>query len=159
MYATMLISLLKFSRKISKLPGRHRMSIKDVHGWGKFRTKLDRGRGGVRILDFLKLFQTSFNCFLQKEVYVRLYLLLTNYSVVFKILVWSQVYLNSIKWKRLHFKQHFNKFLNHGPTTIHKIFETNSSFHAKQHTTGKVQFLFLRKLLLVLAKLSFRGED
>ena len=56
MYATMLISLLKFSRKISKLPGRHGMSIKDVQGWGKFRTKLDRGRGGVRILDFLKLF-------------------------------------------------------------------------------------------------------
>ena len=34
------------------------------------------------------------------------------------------------------------------PTTIHKIFETNSSFHAKQRTTGK--FLFFRRFLLVL---------
>ena len=37
-------------------------------------------------------------------------------------------------------------------TTIHKIFETNSSFHVKQHTTGKVQFLFFSSILLVLTK-------
>ena len=24
------------------------------------------------------------------------------------------------------------------PTTSHRVFETNSSFHVKQHTTGKV---------------------
>ena len=28
--------------------------------------------------------------------------------------------------------------------TINKIFETNSNFHVKQRTTGKVQFLFSR---------------
>ena len=37
-------------------------------------------------------------------------------------------------------------------TTIHKIFETNSSFHVKQRSTGKVQFLFFSSFLLVLTK-------
>ena len=41
------------------------------------------------------------------------------------------------------------------PTITHKIFETNSSFHVKQRTTGKVQFLFFKSFLLVLTKLSF----
>ena len=45
------------------------------------------------------------------------------------------------------------------PTTIHRIFETNSSFHVKQRTTGKVQFLFFRSCFLVLAKFSFWEED
>ena len=40
-----------------------------------------------------------------------------------------------------------------------KIFETNSSFHVKQHTAGKIQFLFLRVFLPVLAKLSFWAGD
>ena len=44
-------------------------------------------------------------------------------------------------------------------TTIHKIFETNSSFHVKQGTTGKVQFLFLSSFLLVLTKFLFWEED
>ena len=42
---------------------------------------------------------------------------------------------------------------------LHKIFEKNSSFHVKLRTTGKVQFLFLKRLLLVLTKFSFREED
>ena len=33
---------------------------------------------------------------------------------------------------------------------IHKIFETNSSFHVKQHPTGKVHILFFKRFLLVL---------
>ena len=45
-------------------------------------------------------------------------------------------------------------------TIIHKIFETNSSFHlkqctsfhVKQRTMGEVRFLFFRRFLLVLAK-------
>ena len=37
-------------------------------------------------------------------------------------------------------------------TKIHKIFETSSSFHVKQCTTGKVPFLLFRRLLLVLKK-------
>ena len=45
------------------------------------------------------------------------------------------------------------------PTTIQKIFETNSSFHMKQRTTGKVHFLFLSSFLLVLTKFSFWEED
>ena len=43
-------------------------------------------------------------------------------------------------------------------TTTGKIFEKNSSFHVKQGTTGKVQFLFSRSLLLVLTKFSFWEE-
>ena len=44
-------------------------------------------------------------------------------------------------------------------TAIHKIFVTNSSFHVKQRTTGKVQFLFFSSFLLVLTKCSFWEED
>ena len=41
-------------------------------------------------------------------------------------------------------------------TTIsHKISKTNSSFHVKQRTTGKVLLLFFGAFLLVLAKFSF----
>ena len=43
--------------------------------------------------------------------------------------------------------------------TVHKIFETNSSFHVKQRTTGKVQSLFLSSFLLVLTKFSFWEEE
>ena len=44
-------------------------------------------------------------------------------------------------------------------TTIHRIFEINSSFHVKQCTTRKVQFPFLSRFLLVLTKISFWEED
>ena len=44
------------------------------------------------------------------------------------------------------------------PTSTDKILEKNSSFHVKQRTTGKVQLLFSRSLLLVLTKFSFREE-
>ena len=46
-------------------------------------------------------------------------------------------------------------FLLFMSTTIHKIFETNSSFYVKQCTTGKVQFLFFSSFLLVLTQFSF----
>ena len=42
-------------------------------------------------------------------------------------------------------------------TINHKIFQTNSSFHVKQCTTGKVQFLFFRRFLLVLARIFISG--
>ena len=41
---------------------------------------------------------------------------------------------------------------------IHKIFQTNSSYHVKQRTIGKVQFLFFRRFLLVLTNYSFQEE-
>ena len=44
-------------------------------------------------------------------------------------------------------------------TTIYKIFEANSSFHVKQRTTGKAQFLFFSSFLLVLTIFSFWEED
>ena len=44
-------------------------------------------------------------------------------------------------------------------TSKDKIFEKNSSFHVKQRTTGKLQFLFSRRLLLVLTKFSFWEEN
>ena len=37
--------------------------------------------------------------------------------------------------------------------------KTNSSFYAKQRTTGKVYFLFFKSFHLVLIKLSFRQGD
>ena len=52
----------------------------------------------------------------------------------------------------------YKEFFNLGATTIHKIFETNSSFHVKQRTTGKVQFLFFSSFLLVSTKFSFWEE-
>ena len=42
---------------------------------------------------------------------------------------------------------------------IHKIFETNSSFHMKQRTTEKGQFPFFSSFLLVLATFPFWEED
>ena len=44
-------------------------------------------------------------------------------------------------------------------TIMDKIFETNYSFLAKERITGKIQFLFLRSFLLILAKFSFYEED
>ena len=41
----------------------------------------------------------------------------------------------------------------------HKIFDTNSSFHVKKYTTGKVDFLFFRGFLLLSSKLSFWQGD
>ena len=41
-------------------------------------------------------------------------------------------------------------------TIIHKIFETNSSFHVKKRPTGEVQILFFRRFLLVLTKFPFQ---
>ena len=41
-------------------------------------------------------------------------------------------------------------------TIIDKMFEINSSFYVKHCSTGKVQFLFFRRFLLVLPKFSFR---
>ena len=38
-------------------------------------------------------------------------------------------------------------------TIIHKIFETNSSFHVKQHTNEKVLFVFFKRFLLILTKI------
>ena len=40
-------------------------------------------------------------------------------------------------------------------TIIHKIFESNSSFHVEKRTTGKVEFLFSKSFLQVLTKFSF----
>ena len=66
------------------------------------------------------------------------------------------------------FCQKYDKFLVVGngatwnrfePTSIHKIFETKYSFHVKQRTTGKVQFLFFSSFLLVLTKFPFWDED
>ena len=42
---------------------------------------------------------------------------------------------------------------------MYKIFETNCSFHVKDPTTGKVQFLFFRTFLPISTKSSFWEED
>ena len=43
-------------------------------------------------------------------------------------------------------------------TIIDKIFETNPSFHVKSGTTGKVQFVFFKRFMLVKTKFSFWEE-
>ena len=44
-------------------------------------------------------------------------------------------------------------------TISHKVFGTDSSFHVKECTAGKVQLLFFGTFLLVLPEFSFwRGE-
>ena len=43
-------------------------------------------------------------------------------------------------------------------TIILKIFETNSNFHVKMRTTGKTQFLFFRRFLLVTKKIISGGR-
>ena len=40
-------------------------------------------------------------------------------------------------------------------TVMRTIFAPDSSFHVKWRTTGKVQFLFFRRFLLVLTKFLF----
>ena len=45
------------------------------------------------------------------------------------------------------------------PTKMDKILVTNSSFHVKQCTTEKKQFLFFNSCLLVLTKFSFWKKD
>ena len=40
-------------------------------------------------------------------------------------------------------------------TIIHKIFETNSSFHVKKRPTGKFEYLFCKSFWLVLKKNHF----
>ena len=50
-------------------------------------------------------------------------------------------------------------FSNGGSIIIYKIFETNSSFHVKQCTMGRVQFAFFGRFLQVLTKFSFWAED
>ena len=45
------------------------------------------------------------------------------------------------------------------PAIIHNVSETNSSFHVKWHTTGKVYFLFFKNFLLVLTKFLFGQGD
>ena len=50
-------------------------------------------------------------------------------------------------------------FSNGWFTIICKIFETNSSFHVKYRTMGRVQYAFFKRFLLVLTKFSFWAED
>ena len=42
---------------------------------------------------------------------------------------------------------------------IHKIFETNTSFHMKLRNAGKFQFIFFSSFLLVSTKSLFWWED
>ena len=56
-------------------------------------------------------------------------------------------------WGRVRSKKLFAE------TTTHKIFETNSSFHIKNRTTGKAQFLFFSSFLLVLTNFLFSEKD
>ena len=66
-----------------------------------------------------------------------------------------------LSWSSLETMNYFRKKLDlrHLARIIHKIFETNSSFHVKQRTTGKVQLLFFRRFCLVLIKFLFQEED
>ena len=56
--------------------------------------------------------------------------------------------VNEIKFQGVWLKLKATTFFP--DTIIHKLFETNSSFHVKQHPTGKVHILFFKRFLLVL---------
>ena len=43
------------------------------------------------------------------------------------------------------------------PTIMDKAFETGSSFHVKQVTTGKFQFLFFQEFFASIGKTSILG--
>ena len=45
------------------------------------------------------------------------------------------------------------------PAITHKIFETNSRFSVKQHTTGKLELLFFATFLLLSTKFPFSQGD
>ena len=68
-------------------------------------------------------------------------------KIIVKFQTWNTIPINGFFFVKYH------------ATTIHKIFETRSSFHVKQRTTGKVQFPFFNSFLLVLAKFSFWEVD
>ena len=74
------------------------------------------------------------------------------FFIIFKVF---SVARNCVRHQRLAFKDQIMSTLT---TISHKIFETNSSFYVKNRTTGKVQFLFFRRLLLVLTKSSFHEK-
>ena len=59
----------------------------------------------------------------------------------------------AVAWGELKAKKLFSE------TMINKIFKTNSGFHVKQCSMGKVQFAFFRCFWLVLTKFSFWEED
>ena len=69
-----------------------------------------------------------------------------------KMISSANVFLSSYSLNSLNIKKK-------NATSMDKIFEKNSSFHVKKYTTGKVRFLFSRKLLLVLTKFYFWEED
>ena len=92
----------------------------------------------------LILFNTSSGIyFIPKESnYTSLFLLINNETQCIHLLFLSS---KSIAYaSALIISKVFLEKKNIKPTIIHKIFETNSSFHVKQWTMGKVQFLFFR---------------
>ena len=72
----------------------------------------------------------------------------------------------SIEFSEISMRRRFGKSMlqiqhkiHSNATTIHKIFETNSSFHVKYCTTEKFNFCFSKSFLVVLTKFSFWQED
>ena len=57
------------------------------------------------------------------------------------------------KWRAPFISEYWNY-----STIIHKIFDRNWNFHVKQRFTGKVQFRFFRRFLLVLTKFLFQEK-
>ena len=73
----------------------------------------------------------------------------------FSVLDWKQPFWANLVQKKKFVSLDWNLVL----TSSHKIFETNSSFHVKQRTMGKIQFLFFKSFLLALTKfLIWQGD-
>ena len=76
----------------------------------------------------------------------------SNFRLKLRERSWVTKVLEQIK-----FEEVWVRSKNMFPETItHKIFDTNSSFHVKQHTTRKLKFLIFRRFLLVLKSFSKR---
>ena len=70
----------------------------------------------------------------------------------------SKGFERSVYWNKYKTKSDNKDTVNESAIT-HKISETNSSFHVKKRTTGKVSFLFSKSFLPVLTKLLFWQGD
>ena len=87
--------------------------------------------------------------------FVSFYTSLRFFGIFFHEFVSFSYQFLTFLYKFVTFFTSLSLFVTFFTTSTDKIFEKNSSFQVKQHTTRKVQFLFSRCLLLVLTKFSF----
>ena len=91
----------------------------------------------------------------------QLYQNLQHHLIIFQWHNWTSLILfYGVKFaKNLFILPNPDPIIKYRSTIIHKIFVTNCSFHVKQRTTGKVQYLFFKSFWPVSLKILFRQGD